>query len=247
MLRVCLSLHRRLSVRLPALYVWQPSSLAGLHRLWTRRKPWLSSCCLPACLLAALMTDSLLLVCPLLFLVQRDMFESTMMIGQMQADAAMGLYNQATTPVHGAVDWRHQFVNMQNVTVWPHFTSTGWTALHWLFFLCHRPGCVPLVQARPRSRAPPHSATVLPVSLGRVLLGLPWLMTGAVFACSRHHGRTWRFRLRAGCVFVAASASGRSFSSDTPGLAGSNSSNPFWNFISSFLAKPTPAQILCQV
>lgn len=47
----------------------------------------------------------------------RDMFESTLIIGQLQHDVAMALYESASTKLTSGVDWRHQFVDMPSYTV----------------------------------------------------------------------------------------------------------------------------------
>jgi len=57
-----------------------------------------------------------------------DQYDSQRIIGQMQIDAAMDLYNRATMELSGGVDYRHQYFNMENLTVSAQWTSTGQNA-----------------------------------------------------------------------------------------------------------------------
>lgn len=111
-----------------------------------------------------------------------DMFDSTRIIGQLQSDKAMELYKNAREVISGAINFRHTFVEMRNVTVSPEYTGTG--------------------------------------SIGKV--------------CSSAMG----YSFAAGTI-------------DGPGdfnfKQGTNTSNPFWNFISRFISKPTPEQIACHL
>lgn len=54
-----------------------------------------------------------------------DMFDSTKVIGHNQAEFALNLYESAATTLQGGFGYVHTFVNMENVTVSPSFTSTG--------------------------------------------------------------------------------------------------------------------------
>lgn len=55
-----------------------------------------------------------------------DQYDSQRIIGQMQVDAAMRLYESATEELTAeGVDFRHEYFNMENITVAPQFTSTG--------------------------------------------------------------------------------------------------------------------------
>lgn len=120
--------------------------------------------------------------------------------------------------VHGPVDFRHQYLDMQvgvrvrvchvrswrvadspfqptpqNVTVYPNFTSTGAS----FSLLASSAGsdralCGCVLQARRRSPARPPSATALPVRDAGLIL-----VAHLGPSCSRHHGRPRRLRLRA--------------------------------------------------
>lgn len=55
-----------------------------------------------------------------------DQYDSMRIIGQMQVDAAMALYQSAITPLDDSgVDFRHAYFNMQFLNVSGKFTSTG--------------------------------------------------------------------------------------------------------------------------
>jgi neutral ceramidase len=52
-----------------------------------------------------------------------DDFDSTRIIGKQQFTAGLNLYNLANIVIQGPIDYRHQWVNMENVTVSPTFTK----------------------------------------------------------------------------------------------------------------------------
>jgi neutral ceramidase len=53
------------------------------------------------------------------------MTQSCQIIGMNQAQAALGLFSNASTPISGPVMFRHQFINFENLTVSAAFSSTG--------------------------------------------------------------------------------------------------------------------------
>ena len=57
----------------------------------------------------------------------KDMFQSCEMIATYQFETAMNLYKNVSgsTLISGPIDYRHSYVNMQEVTVTPEFSSTG--------------------------------------------------------------------------------------------------------------------------
>jgi neutral ceramidase len=57
----------------------------------------------------------------------KDDFESTQIIGTNQFKKAVDLFNSATIQLEGPIDFIHTWVEMDNVTVSPNFTSTGKT------------------------------------------------------------------------------------------------------------------------
>jgi neutral ceramidase len=46
-----------------------------------------------------------------------DHFASTLQTAQLQLAAARHLFDSATVPLHGRVDWRHTYVDMTHVAV----------------------------------------------------------------------------------------------------------------------------------
>lgn len=111
-----------------------------------------------------------------------NQYDSMNIIGQMQVDAAMELYESATEELtNEGINYRHQYFDMQNITVDATWTSTG------------------------------------------------------------ESGQTCLAAM--GYSFAAGTTDG---AGDFDFTQGTTSGNPFWNFVSGLLAKPTPAQIACQ-
>lgn len=57
------------------------------------------------------------------------MFESTQIIGHNQFSFAVDLFESASIPLVGPIDYIHTYVDMSNVTVDARFTSTGETGV----------------------------------------------------------------------------------------------------------------------
>ncbi|GAM24678.1 hypothetical protein SAMD00019534_078530, partial [Acytostelium subglobosum LB1] len=54
-----------------------------------------------------------------------DMFESTQIIGTNQFEKALEMFNNASIPIGGPVNYRHTWLTMTNITVNPPFTPTS--------------------------------------------------------------------------------------------------------------------------
>jgi len=110
-------------------------------------------------------------------------YESTEIIAQKQLEEALNLYNAATIPVRGGVDYRHTWLYMPNITVSANYTHSGKQE-----HLC---------------------------------------------------------RAGLGYSFAAGTTDGPG-DFDFTQADNNTAGNPFWNFISQFLAKPTKEQKECQ-
>ncbi|EGG24663.1 neutral/alkaline nonlysosomal ceramidase family protein [Cavenderia fasciculata] len=113
----------------------------------------------------------------------KNMFESTQIIGTNQYEKASAMFETASIPITGAVQYRHTYLPMTNVTVNPPFSSSN------------------------------TSATTCRAAMGY--------------------------------SFAAGTTDGPGAFDFTQGDNNTNG-NPFWNFISRFIAVPTEEQKQCQ-
>jgi len=56
-----------------------------------------------------------------------DNFENVEMIGRQQFEKALSMFENATVPLTGSVDYRHTFINMENILVEPAFSGLNTT------------------------------------------------------------------------------------------------------------------------
>lgn len=55
----------------------------------------------------------------------KDDFDSTKIIGSRQLDVALDLFERANEPLQGAIDYRHMYVDLSNLTVEDRYTGAG--------------------------------------------------------------------------------------------------------------------------